>query len=89
MIFWDTRQSPGTKGISGQNSGLISEIKPASKVLGIHSDDINCVAWSTLNPFLIATGSNDMKVCITDIRKISSNESKKQLTKNQRPSCLV
>lgn len=39
----------------------------------MHNDDINTVDWSKTNTNLIATGSNDNKVCVIDIRKLSSN----------------
>lgn len=38
----------------------------------MHKDDINTVDWSKVNPNLIATGSNDNKVCVIDIRKLSN-----------------
>ena len=46
---------------------------PVFELLGVHKDDINVVAWSKINPHLIATGSNDTKVCVIDTRKLSSN----------------
>ena len=39
----------------------------------MHKDDINTVDWSKVNTNLIATGSNDNKVCVIDIRKLSSD----------------
>ena len=39
----------------------------------MHRDDINTVDWCKSNPNLIATGSNDNKVCVIDIRKLSND----------------
>jgi WD40 repeat protein len=39
----------------------------------MHKDDINTVDWSKVNTNLIATGSNDKKVCVIDIRKLSND----------------
>ena len=50
----------------------VSELNPTFKLLNVHKDDINTIDWSTLNPNLIATGSNDLKVCVIDIRKLSN-----------------
>jgi WD40 repeat protein len=63
IMFWDTRI------VSSYSP--IEEVKPTYKISGVHDDDINCVAWSTLNPNLVATGSNDFRVCLTDIRKLT------------------
>ena len=43
-----------------------------TKLINVHSHDINTVDWSRVNPNLICTGSNDNKVCVVDIRKLSS-----------------
>ena len=51
----------------------VSELNPTFKLLNVHKDDINTIDWSILNPNLIATGSNDLKVCVIDIRKLSSS----------------
>lgn len=53
----------------------MTELNPTFKLLNVHKDDINTVDWSTLNPNLIATGSNDTKVCVIDIRKLSNSSS--------------
>ena len=39
----------------------------------VHNDDINTVDWSKINTNLIATGSNDKKVALIDIRKLDSD----------------
>lgn len=51
----------------------MTELNPTFKLLNVHKDDINTVDWSSLNPNLIATGSNDLKVCVIDIRKFSNS----------------
>jgi WD40 repeat protein len=57
ILFWDVR--------SGSN-------KPVSKALQAHFDDINTVDWCKQDTNYIATGSNDLKVNILDIRKLTS-----------------
>ena len=44
LLFWDTR-------VEGH--------KPSQRVEGMHNDDINCVAWNSLAPELVATGDSD------------------------------
>lgn len=41
----------------------------------MHHDDINAVDWSEKNPNLVVTGSNDNRVCLLDIRKLSDSSS--------------
>lgn len=43
------------------------------KLMNVHKDDINTVDWSKVNTNYVATGSNDNKVCVIDIRKLSCN----------------
>ena len=47
---------------------LRSGKKPAQVVVDLHDSDINTVDWSGTDLNLIATGSNDMSVKVTDIR---------------------
>jgi WD40 repeat protein len=42
-------------------------------VLKAHTDDINTVDWCKLDTNYVATGSNDQRVCIIDIRRLSSD----------------
>ena len=58
ILFWDIRATN----------------KPVNKALQVHFDDINTVDWSRIDPNYIATGSNDMKVSILDIRKLNDNK---------------
>lgn len=58
ILFWDLRTD--TK-------------KPVNKVLKAHTDDINTVDWCKLDTNYVATGSNDQRVCIIDIRRLSSD----------------
>ena len=44
----------------------------ATHILRGHTKDVLSLAWSTRNPFLLATGSRDNKVLLWDIRKASS-----------------
>lgn len=37
----------------------------------IHTDDINCVDWNTLDENLICTGSSDSSFCILDLRNLA------------------
>ena len=62
-----------TVGASSLRQQKVTELNPTFKLLNVHRDDINTVAWSTLNPNLIATGSNDTKVCVIDVRKFSNS----------------
>eukprot|EP00347_Sterkiella_histriomuscorum_P008918 403343245 len=67
ILFWDLRVgSLSNKG--GQ--------KPVQKAVRVHQDDINTVDWSKVDCNLVATGSNDKKVVLIDIRKLTqeSNE---------------
>ena len=85
IIFWDTRvknnkgeqpQQPKEQeavGAASLRQQKVTELNPTFKLLNVHKDDINTVDWSTLNPNLIATGSNDLKVCVIDIRKFSNS----------------
>ena len=60
-------------GSSSLRQQKVTELNPTFKLTNVHKDDINTVAWSSLNPNLLATGSNDTKVCVIDIRKLSNN----------------
>ena len=40
------------------------------KLEGVHSDDINCCDWSSLDSNMVLTGSNDTKVALLDVRKL-------------------
>ena len=60
ILFWDVR--------TGSN-------KPVNKALQAHFDDINTVDWCKIDQNYIATGSNDKKVSLIDIRKITSEVS--------------
>lgn len=57
ILFWDVR--------SGSNI-------PVNKALQAHFDDINTVDWCKVDSNYVATGSNDLKVSIIDIRKLTS-----------------
>ena len=57
--------------VSSLRTQKIQEHGPVSKLLNVHMDDINTVDWSRINPNLIATGSNNKKVCVSDIRKLT------------------
>ena len=82
ILFWDTRTQGQRQGfshttgevpvVSSLRQQKIQEYGPVNKLLNLHLDDINTVAWSKVNPNLIATGSNDKKVCVIDVRKLSS-----------------
>ena len=85
ILFWDTRtkgigQSTSAPTQSANDGPAVSSLRmqkiqehnPILKLLNVHSDDINTVDWSKINPNLVATGSNDNKVCVIDIRKLSS-----------------
>ena len=39
----------------------------------MHKDDINTVDWSKVNTNLVATGSNDNRVQVLDVRKLSDS----------------
>ena len=89
IIFWDTRvknargdsvlqaqresKESEAVGSSSLRQQKVTELNPTFRLLNVHRDDINTVAWSTLNPNLIATGSNDTKVCVIDVRKFSNS----------------
>ena len=55
LLFWDTR-------VEGH--------KPSQRVEGMHNDDINCVAWNSLAPELVATGDSDGIVRVFDSRSL-------------------
>ena len=59
--------------VSSLRQQKIQEHSPIFKLLNMHKDDINTVDWSKVNTNLIATGSNDNKVCVIDIRKLSND----------------
>jgi histone-binding protein RBBP4 len=59
LIFWDLRI--GTS--------------PIIKLKDVHKSDINTVDWSTLNPNLVATGSEDTIVKVLDVRRAYNNDS--------------
>lgn len=52
VLFWDLRTGAD----------------PVSEISNAHSSDINTVDWSSLDLNLVATGSNDTKVQVLDIR---------------------
>lgn len=58
ILFWDVRAGSS---------------KPVNRALQAHSDDINTVDWCKQDPCYVATGSNDQKVSILDIRKLTSD----------------
>ena len=70
----------------------VTELNPSFRLLNVHNDDINTVAWSALNTNYVATGSNDKKVCLIDVRKFSSSSEKmdiKTLAPDQSPIVKV
>jgi len=84
ILFWDTRakgQNSSQSGhapneiptVSSLRQQKIQEHGPVNKLLNVHMDDINTVDWSRINLNLIATGSNNKKVCVIDIRKLSTH----------------
>lgn len=64
ILIWDLRVAP-------KSVDELAVYDPVHKINNVHNDDINTVAWSGLNEHLLATGSNDKKVCLLDIRKLS------------------
>lgn len=64
ILFWDIRVG---------NSNGNGAVKPVMKAVRVHFDDINTVDWCKTDTNLIATGSNDKKVAILDIRKLGSD----------------
>ncbi len=72
ILFWDIRASK----------------KPVNKALQVHFDDINTVDWSKTDPNYIATGSNDMKVSLLDVRKLT-NQDVNPLGKDQRCPAVI
>tara|TARA_B110000285_G_scaffold76389_1_gene87960 strand:- start:604 stop:846 length:243 start_codon:yes stop_codon:yes gene_type:complete len=52
VIFWDLRVGHS----------------PVVRLKEVHKSDINTVDWNTLNPNLLATGSEDTLVKILDVR---------------------
>jgi WD40 repeat protein len=72
ILFWDIR--------TGSN-------KPVAKALQAHFDDINTVDWCRLDQNYIATGSNDQKVSVLDIRKLSSEANSRSALADKNQLC--